>query len=81
MPRHHTTHAHTKKPENKTSHPPYPSGRLQYQSSFYKPKTYKDMEEKTLFKLSRAITDTGTDTVSSKVVLYPTVSLPSEGNW
>lgn len=37
---------------------------LQYQSSFYKPKTYKDMEE-TLFKLARAITDTGTDTVSS----------------
>ena len=37
---------------------------LQYQSSFYKPKTYKDMEE-TLFKLTRAITDTGTDTVSS----------------
>lgn len=32
---------------------------LQYQSSFYKPKTYKDMEE-TLFKLARAITDTGT---------------------
>lgn len=31
----------------------YPSGRLQYQSSFYKPKTYKDMEEKTLFKLAR----------------------------
>lgn len=30
---------------------------LQYQSSFYKPKTYKDMEE-TLFKLTRAITDT-----------------------
>lgn len=23
---------------------PYPSGRLQYQSSFYKPKTYRDME-------------------------------------
>lgn len=39
---------------------------LQYQSSFYKPKTYKDMEE-TLFKLTRAITDTGT------------VSVPSEG--
>lgn len=36
---------------------------LQYQSSFYKPKTYKDMEE-TLFKLARAI-DT-TDTVSSE---------------
>lgn len=34
---------------------------LQYQSSFYKPKTYKDMEE-TLFKLTRAITDTGIDT-------------------
>lgn len=31
---------------------------LQYQSSFYKPKTYKDMEE-TLLKLTRAITDTG----------------------
>ena len=27
---------------------------FQYQSSFYKPKTYKDMEEKTLFKLARA---------------------------
>lgn len=72
MPRYPTPHIltqHTEKPENKTSlgsHPPYPSGRLQYQSSFYKPKTYKDMEEKTLFKLARAITDTGTDTVSSK---------------
>lgn len=66
-----TTHAHTKKPETKypwLSSPTYPSGKLQYQSSFYKPKTYKDMEEKTLFKLARAITDTGTDTdtVSSK---------------
>ena len=49
------------------SSPTYPSGKLQYQSSFYKPKTYKDMEEKTLFKLARAITDTGT------------VSVPSEG--
>lgn len=40
-------------------HPYYPMGiGLQYQSSFYKPKTYKDMEE-TLFKLTRAITDTG----------------------
>lgn len=49
MPRYPTPHIltqHTKKPENKTflSHPPYPSGRLQYQSFFYKPKTYKDME-------------------------------------
>lgn len=50
---------------------------LQYQSSFYKPKTYKDMEEKTLFKLARAITDTGTDTVSSKggTVTYRITSL------
>lgn len=50
---------------------------LQYQSSFYKPKTYKDMEEKTLFKLARAITDTGTDTVSSKggTVTYRIISL------
>lgn len=49
---------------------------LQYQSSFYKPKTYKDMEE-TLFKLARAITDTGTDTVSSKggTVTYRITSL------
>lgn len=49
---------------------------LQYQSSFYKPKTYKDMEE-TLFKLTRAITDTGTDTVSSKggTVTYRIASL------
>lgn len=56
---------------------PYPPGRLQYQSSFYKPKTYKDMEEKTLFKLARAITDTGTDTVSSKggTVTYRITSL------
>lgn len=47
---------------------------LQYQSSFYKPKTYKDMEE-TLFKLTRAIT--GTDTVSSKggTVTYRITSL------
>lgn len=49
---------------------------LQYQSSFYKPKTYKDMEE-TLFKLTRAITDTGTDTVSSDggTVTYRITSL------
>lgn len=49
---------------------------LQYQSSFYKPKTYKDMEE-TLFKLARAITDTGTDTVSSKggTITYRITSL------
>lgn len=49
---------------------------LQYQSSFYKPKTYKDMEE-TLFKLARAITDTGTYTVSSEggTVIYRTTSL------
>lgn len=49
---------------------------LQYQSSFYKPKTYKDMEE-TLFKLARAITDTGTDTVSSDggTVTYRITSL------
>lgn len=49
---------------------------LQYQSSFYKPKTYKDMEE-TLFKLARAITDTGTDTISSKggTVTYRITSL------
>lgn len=49
---------------------------LQYQSSFYKPKTYKDMEE-TLFKLTRAITNIGTDTVSSKggTVTYRITSL------
>lgn len=49
---------------------------LQYQSSFYKPKTYKDMEE-TLFKLAREITDTGTDTVSSEggTVTYRITSL------
>ena len=49
---------------------------LQYQSFFYKPKTYKDMEE-TLFKLARAITDTGTDTVSSEggTVTYRITSL------
>lgn len=51
---------------------------LQYQSSFYKPKTYKDMEE-TLFKLTREITDTGTDTdtVSSEggTVTYRITSL------
>lgn len=47
---------------------------LQYQSSFYKPKTYKDMEE-TLFKLARAITDT--DTVSSEggTITYRITSL------
>lgn len=83
MPRYPTPHMptkHTEKPENKTSLAliiPYPSGRLQYQSSFYKPKTYKDMEEKTLFKLARAITDTGTDTVSSKggTITYRITSL------
>lgn len=49
---------------------------LQYQSSFYKPKTYKDMEE-TLFKLARAITDTGTDTVPSEggTITYRITSL------
>lgn len=49
---------------------------LQYQSSFYKPKTYKDMEE-TLIKLARAITDTGTDTVSSEggTITYRITSL------
>lgn len=49
---------------------------LQYQSSFYKPKTYKDMEE-TLFKLARAITNTGTDTVSSEggTITYRITSL------
>lgn len=49
---------------------------LQYQSSFYKPKTYKDMEE-TLFKLTRAITDTGTDTVPSEggTITYRITSL------
>lgn len=78
MPRYPTPH--TKKPETKypwLSSPTYPSGKLQYQSSFYKPKTYKDMEEKTLFKLARAITDTGTDTVSSKggTVTYRITSL------
>lgn len=40
----------------------------------------KDMEEKTLFKLARAITDTGTDTVSSKggTVTYRITSLKRE---
>lgn len=72
---HHTQR--NQRPNIPGSHPPYPSGRLQYQSSFYKPKTYKDMEEKTLFKLARAITDTGTDTVSSKggTVTYRITSL------
>ena len=67
----------SQRPNIPGSHPPYPSGRLQYQSSFYKPKTYKDMEEKTLFKLARAITDTGTDTVSSKggTITYHITSL------
>ena len=66
----------SQRPNIPGSHPPYPSGRLQYQSSFYKPKTYKDMEE-TLFKLARAITDTGTDTVSSEggTVTYRITSL------
>jgi len=77
----HHTYSHNtqrnQRPNIPGSHPPYPSGRLQYQSSFYKPKTYKDMEEKTLFKLARAITDTGTDTVSSKggTVTYRITSL------
>lgn len=50
---------------------------LQYQSSFYKPKTLQNMEEKTLFKLARAITNTGTDTVSSEggTVTYRITSL------
>lgn len=65
MPRYPTPHTQrNQRPNIPGSHPPYPSGRLQYQSSFYKPKTYKDMEEKTLFKLARAFT--GTDTISSK---------------
>lgn len=77
---HHTCPHNTQRnqrPNIPGSHPPYPSGRLQYQSSFYKPKTYKDMEEKTLFKPARAITDTGTDTISSKggTVTYCIASL------
>lgn len=77
MPRYPTPHTKSQRPNIPGSHPPYPSGRLQYQSSFYKPKTYKDMEEKTLFKLARAITDTSTDTVSSKggTVTYHITSL------
>lgn len=79
MPRYPTPHTQrNQRPNIPGSHPPYPSGRLQYQSSFYKPKTYKDMEEKTLFnKLARAITDTTTDTVSSKgdTVTYRITSL------
>lgn len=83
MPRYPTTtHAHIthKEARDQISHKylpfTYPSGKLQYQSSFYKPKTYKDME-KTLFKLARAITDTGTDTVSSDggTVTYRITSL------
>lgn len=80
MPRYPTCpqpHTKNQRPNIPGSHPPYPSGRLQYQSSFYKPKTYKDMEEKTLFKLARTITNTGTDTVSSKggTVTYRITSL------
>lgn len=72
---HHTQR--NQRPNIPGSHPPYPSGRLQYQSSFYKPKTYKDMENKTLFKLARAITDTGTHTISSeeRTVIYRITSL------
>lgn len=50
MPRYPTPHTcshntqRSQRPNIPGSHPPYPSGRLQYQSSFYKPKTYKDME-------------------------------------
>lgn len=75
MPRYPTPHTcphntqRSQRPNIPGSHLPYPSGRLQYQSSFYKPKTYKDMEEKTLFKLARAITDTGTVLYLQKVVL------------
>lgn len=47
---------------------------LQYQSSFYKPKTYKDMEE-TLFKLTRAITDTGTVSSEGGTITYRITSL------
>lgn len=83
MPRYPTPHTcphntqRSQRPNIPGSHLPYPPGRLQYQSSFYKPKTYKDMEEKTLFKLARAITDTGTDTVSPKggTVTYRIASL------
>lgn len=58
MPRYPTPHTcphntqRSQRPNIPGSHPPYPSGRLQYQSSFYKPKTYKDMEEKTEFRIS-----------------------------
>lgn len=67
-----TTHKEARDPISLALILPYPSGRLQYQSSFYKPKTYKDMEEKTLFKLVRA-----TDTVSSKggTITYRITSL------
>lgn len=68
---HHTQR--NQRPNIPGSHLPYPSGRLQYQSSFYKPKTYKDMEEKTLFKLAQILEDT----VSSKggTVTYRITSL------
>lgn len=78
MPLYPTPHTQrNQRPNIPGSHPPYPSGRLQYQSSFYKPKTYKDMEEKTLFKLARAITGTSVGTVSSKggTVTYRITSL------
>lgn len=45
MPRYPTPHTYShntqrsQRPNIPGSHPPYPSGRLQYQSSFYKPKT------------------------------------------
>lgn len=75
IPQPHILTQRSQRPNIPGSHPPYPSGRLQYQSSFYKPKTYKDMEEKTLFKLARVIT--GTDNVSSKggTVTYRITSL------
>lgn len=83
MPRYPTPHAcpHNTQRSQRPNIPQIPNLHLslwywRYQSSFYKPKTYKDMEE-TLFKLARAITDTGTDTVSSKggTVTYSIASL------
>lgn len=64
---------HTQRSQ-RIKHLPLFPGKLQYQSSFYKPKTYKDMEEKTLFTLrtARASTEESSENLDSKghVVAY-----------
>lgn len=81
MPRYPTPH-NTQR-NQRIKHPPLFSGKLQYQSSFYKPKTYKDMEEKTLFALrapeiGEATIHCGTASKNIRVTQKPAELEPSK---